>query len=87
MYENGVLAFVDVNFLVDIHIRALEDESTCGRYLCFNQIMNTEDEATKLAHSLSPLISLPPRCLHFLNNYYVINHSLLRAIGNHVVRF
>ncbi|KAB2600325.1 cinnamoyl-CoA reductase 2-like [Pyrus ussuriensis x Pyrus communis] len=61
MYENGVLAFVDVNFLVDIHIRALEDESTCGRYLCFNQIVNTEDEAIKLAHSLSPLISLPPR--------------------------
>ncbi|XP_012071595.1 cinnamoyl-CoA reductase-like SNL6 [Jatropha curcas] len=61
MYENGVLAFVEVNFLVDVHIRALEDRSTCGRYFCFNQIVNTEQEAVKLAQSLSPLIPLPPR--------------------------
>lgn len=61
MYENGVLAFVDVNFLVNVHIRAFEDRSTCGRYFCFNQIVNTEEEAIKLAQSLSPLISLPAR--------------------------
>ncbi|KAF3452887.1 hypothetical protein FNV43_RR03320 [Rhamnella rubrinervis] len=61
MYENGVLAFVDVNFLVDVHVRAFEDRSTCGRYFCFNQTVNTEEEAVKLAKSLSPLISLPPR--------------------------
>lgn len=61
MYENGVLAFVDVNFLADVHIRAFEDRSTCGRYFCFNQIVNTEEEAFKLAQSLSPLIPLPPR--------------------------
>lgn len=60
MYENGVLAFVDVNFLADVHIRAFEDQSTCGRYFCFNQIVHTEEEAVKLAQSLSPLISLPP---------------------------
>ncbi|KAL7168752.1 hypothetical protein ACSBR2_033902 [Camellia fascicularis] len=61
MYENGVLAIVDVNFLADVNIRAFEDLSTCGRYFCFNQIVNTEEEAVKLAESLSPLISLPPR--------------------------
>ncbi|KAI7993004.1 Cinnamoyl-CoA reductase-like SNL6 [Camellia lanceoleosa] len=61
MYENGVLAIVDVNFLADVNIRAFEDPSTCGRYFCFNQIVNTEEEAVKLAESLSPLISLPPR--------------------------
>jgi nucleoside-diphosphate-sugar epimerase len=61
MYENGVLAFVDVDFLVDVHIRALEDSSTCGRYFCFNQIVNTEQEAVKLAEKLSPLISIPSR--------------------------
>ncbi|KAJ8767333.1 hypothetical protein K2173_017377 [Erythroxylum novogranatense] len=60
MYENGVLAFVDVNFLVDVHIQAFENRSTSGRYFCFNQIVNTEQEAVKLAQSLSPLISLPP---------------------------
>ncbi|KAK6942361.1 NAD(P)-binding domain [Dillenia turbinata] len=60
MYENGVLACVDVKFLADAHIRALEDNSTCGRYFCFNKIVNTEEEALKLAQSLTPLISTPP---------------------------
>ncbi|KAL9362682.1 hypothetical protein Peur_045467 [Populus x canadensis] len=61
MYENGVLAYVDVNFLADVHIRAFQDRSTCGRYFCFNQTVTTEEEAVKLAQSLNPLISLPPR--------------------------
>ncbi|KAF8053373.1 hypothetical protein N665_1424s0014 [Sinapis alba] len=61
MYENGVLAYVDVKFLADVHIRAFEDVSACGRYFCFNQIVNTEEEALKLVKSLSPLIPMPPR--------------------------
>ncbi|XVE98656.1 hypothetical protein REPUB_Repub03eG0125800 [Reevesia pubescens] len=59
MFENGVLAVVDVSFLADVHIRAFEDSSTIGRYFCFNQIVNTEEEAVKLAQTLSPLLSLP----------------------------
>lgn len=61
MYVNGVLAFVDVNFLADVHIRAFEDRSTIGRYFCFNQIVNSDKEALKLAQSLTPLISIPSR--------------------------
>ncbi|CAH8355695.1 unnamed protein product [Eruca vesicaria subsp. sativa] len=61
MYENGVLAYVDVKFLADVHIRAFEDVSACGRYFCFNQIVKTEEEALKLVESLSPLIPMPPR--------------------------
>lgn len=61
MYENGVLAFVDVSFLAEVHIRAFENQSTCGRYFCFNKIVNTEEEAVKLVRSLSPLIFLPPK--------------------------
>ncbi|KAJ4899034.1 Tetratricopeptide repeat protein [Raphanus sativus] len=61
MYENGVLAYVDAKFLADVHIRAFEDVSACGRYFCFNQIVNTEEEALKLVQSLSPLIPMPPR--------------------------
>lgn len=61
MYENGVLAYVDVSFLADVHIRAFEDQSTSGRYFCFSQIVNTQEEAVKLAQSLSPLMSLPTR--------------------------
>ncbi|KAK4431914.1 putative anthocyanidin reductase [Sesamum alatum] len=61
MYVNGVLATVDINFLVDVHIRAFEDSSTSGRYLCFDHIVNSEAEAVKLAKCLSPLISIPSR--------------------------
>ncbi|KAG7567473.1 NAD(P)-binding domain superfamily [Arabidopsis thaliana x Arabidopsis arenosa] len=61
MYENGVLAYVDVEFVADVHIRAFEDTSACGRYFCFNQIVNTEEEALKLVQTLSPLIPMPPR--------------------------
>ncbi|XP_023530490.1 cinnamoyl-CoA reductase-like SNL6 isoform X2 [Cucurbita pepo subsp. pepo] len=64
--ENSVstisyLKVVDVKFLVDVHIRAMEDSSTGGRYFCFDQIVNSEDETIKLANTLRPLISIPPR--------------------------
>ncbi|XP_065848648.1 cinnamoyl-CoA reductase-like SNL6 [Euphorbia lathyris] len=59
MYENGVLAIVEVSFLVDVHIRALEDGTTCGRYFCFNEIVNTPQQALQLAQTLTPLISFP----------------------------
>ncbi|XP_077236752.1 cinnamoyl-CoA reductase-like SNL6 [Tasmannia lanceolata] len=61
MCENGVLASVDVNYLVNVHIRAFEDKSSSGRYFCFNHIVNSEKDAIRLAKSLSPLISLPSR--------------------------
>lgn len=66
MYENGVLAYVDVEFVADVHIRAFEDTSACGRYFCFNQIVNTEDEALKLVQTLSPLIPMPPKYIFLL---------------------
>ncbi|XP_058113944.1 cinnamoyl-CoA reductase-like SNL6 [Magnolia sinica] len=61
MCERGVLAIVDVNFLVDCHIRAFENRSACGRFFCYNQVMRTDEDAIKLAESLSPLISMPAR--------------------------
>ncbi|KAL9271451.1 Cinnamoyl-CoA reductase-like SNL6-like protein [Drosera capensis] len=60
MYENGVLAYVDVDYLVDAHIRAFEDPSATGRYLCYNHVVNNEEETSKLVKGLSPLLSFPP---------------------------
>ncbi|ESQ46330.1 hypothetical protein EUTSA_v10000650mg [Eutrema salsugineum] len=48
MYESGVLAYVDVEFVADVHIRAFEDTSAC-------------DAALKLVEILSPLIPMPAR--------------------------
>nr|GMD28794.1 cinnamoyl-CoA reductase-like SNL6 [Ipomoea batatas] len=61
MFENGLLAVVDVEFLADVHVRAFADHSTCGRYFCFSRSVTTEEEAVKLAQSLSPLIPLPAK--------------------------
>lgn len=70
MYENGVLAYVDVEFVADVHIRAFEDTSACGRYFCFNQIVNTEEEALKLVQTLSPLIPMPPGYILFFTRFF-----------------
>lgn len=63
MYEDGVFVTVDLEFLVDAHICVYEDVSSYGRYLCFNHIINTQDDAVQLARKLTPAASssLPHR--------------------------
>lgn len=57
MYEDGVFVTVDLEFLVDAHICVYEDVSSYGRYLCFNHIINTQDDAVQLARKLTPAAS------------------------------
>ncbi|CAN4128143.1 unnamed protein product [Withania somnifera] len=57
MYEDGVFVTVDLNFLVEAHICVFEEISTYGRYLCFNHIINQNEDAIKLANMISPLSS------------------------------
>ncbi|KAK2658359.1 hypothetical protein Ddye_004892 [Dipteronia dyeriana] len=52
MYEDGLFVTVDLNYLVDAHICVFEDVSSYGRYLCFNQIINCNHHAHKLANTL-----------------------------------
>lgn len=62
MYEDGVFVTVDLDFLVDAHICVYEDISSYGRYLCFNHIINTHDDAVHLARKLTPSApSMPQR--------------------------
>ncbi|KAF5759698.1 putative cinnamoyl-CoA reductase [Helianthus annuus] len=62
MYEDGVFVTVDLKFLVDSHICVFEDVSAYGRYLCFNRVVNCNEDAVKLAQILLPpdVSSLPP---------------------------
>ncbi|OIT22355.1 PREDICTED: cinnamoyl-CoA reductase-like SNL6 isoform X2 [Nicotiana attenuata] len=59
MYEDGVFVTVDLDFLVDAHICVYEEIATYGRYLCFNHIINQQQDAFQLAKMLSPLSSPP----------------------------
>ena len=54
MYEDGVMASVDLRFYVDAHICVFEDVSSYGRYLCFNHVINCNEDAMKLARMLLP---------------------------------
>ncbi|WVZ10884.1 hypothetical protein V8G54_015414 [Vigna mungo] len=54
MYEDGVFVTVDLPFLVDAHICVFEEVSSYGRYLCFNHIINTQEDAVQLAQKLTP---------------------------------
>lgn len=55
MYEDGVFVTVDQRFFVDSQICVFEDVSSYGRYLCFNHVINCNEDAMRLA-----LILLPP---------------------------
>lgn len=51
MYENGVLATVDVNTLAKAHVRVYEEmnKTAFGRYICFDKVITREYEAEDLA--------------------------------------
>lgn len=72
MYEQGVLVAVDLKFLVDAHICIFEDDSSYGRYLCFNHVINCHKDAVKLAAMFMP--SPPQRYI-----IIIIVHDLTRS--------
>ena len=56
MYESGVLATVEVNRLAEAHVcvfEAMNKTSAGGRYICFDEIIQEEEEAEKLAREIS----------------------------------
>ncbi|KAB2011598.1 hypothetical protein ES319_D09G031000v1 [Gossypium barbadense] len=55
MYANGLLATVDVRRLAEAHVSVFEAMKTTtafGRYICFDRIIQCEDEAEKLADEI-----------------------------------
>ncbi|XP_062106861.1 cinnamoyl-CoA reductase-like SNL6 isoform X2 [Humulus lupulus] len=55
MYKNGLLASVDVNRLAEAHVCVYEamNKTTGGRYICFDEIINDEEGAEKLAKEIN----------------------------------
>lgn len=54
MYTNSLLATVDVTKLAKAHVCVYEGmkENASGRYICFDRVISTVDEATKLASEI-----------------------------------
>ncbi|GMP79521.1 hypothetical protein CsSME_00035026 [Camellia sinensis var. sinensis] len=61
MYEDGVFVTVDLNSLADAHICVFEDVSSYGRYLCFSHVINSTEDAIKMAQMLDPASPQPQR--------------------------
>lgn len=51
MYTYGLLATVDIDKLAKAHVRVFEDmkKTATGRYICFDQVIEREDEVEELA--------------------------------------
>lgn len=60
MYENGVLVTVDLKFIADAHICVFEDTAAFGRYLCFDRVINCNQDALELTRMLLPPSQSPP---------------------------
>ncbi|XVF14093.1 hypothetical protein REPUB_Repub09cG0027600 [Reevesia pubescens] len=54
MYANGLLATVDVSRLAEAHVSVFEamNKTAFGRYICFDQVIEREEEAEKLASEI-----------------------------------
>lgn len=50
MYETGLLASVDVDRLAKAHVCVFEamNQTTSGRYICFDQVIKAEEDVEKL---------------------------------------
>eukprot|EP00252_Welwitschia_mirabilis_P006690 TRINITY_DN1758_c0_g1_i1.p1 TRINITY_DN1758_c0_g1~~TRINITY_DN1758_c0_g1_i1.p1 ORF type:complete len:239 (+),score=52.68 TRINITY_DN1758_c0_g1_i1:265-981(+) len=61
MYEDGVLATVDVRFLAEVQLCLLDESEAYGRYICYDRVINSAETAVALARALKPLLTLPER--------------------------
>uniref|UniRef100_A0A2P2JC68 3-beta hydroxysteroid dehydrogenase/isomerase domain-containing protein n=1 Tax=Rhizophora mucronata TaxID=61149 RepID=A0A2P2JC68_RHIMU len=61
MYEDGVFVTVDLKFITNAHICAFEDIASYGRYLCFNHVINCNEDSINLCNMLSPLSKYSPQ--------------------------
>jgi nucleoside-diphosphate-sugar epimerase len=60
MFEDGVFVTVDAEFFADAQICIFEDPSAYGRYLCFDNVINRQEDAIKLSKMLAPSTPCPP---------------------------
>jgi hypothetical protein len=54
MYSNGLLATIDVKKVVEAHVCVFKEMNgnAYGRYICFDNVINAQSEADKLAKDI-----------------------------------
>lgn len=57
MFSEGLLATVDLETVADAHVSVYEAVA-CGRYICYDHIVQRSEEIKELARQLNVRISL-----------------------------
>ena len=62
MYADGLLASVDISRLAKAHLCVFEEmkRTATGRYICFDQILQSRDEIQELAQKTGRDINITP---------------------------
>ncbi|KAL5860480.1 hypothetical protein ACOSQ3_001790 [Xanthoceras sorbifolium] len=80
MYANGLMATVDVMRLAEAHVCVYEamNKTAFGRYICFDRVIQIEDEAEKLAQEMGmPANKLcGDACDHIPSHFELSNKKL-----------
>lgn len=88
MYSNGLLATVDVKKVAEVHAcvyKEMNGGNAYGRYICFDNVINTQIEAEKLAKD----IGMPKEKIcgeedasnDFLHRFQLSNGKLCRLMS------
>ncbi|OMP11911.1 3-beta hydroxysteroid dehydrogenase/isomerase [Corchorus capsularis] len=89
MYGVGLLATVDVRRLAEAHVSVFEAMNTtaCGRYICFDQVIGTEEEAEKLAKEMGmPANKICGNSFDFIPNRFELSNKKLDNLMSRTLR-
>ncbi|KAK2661761.1 hypothetical protein Ddye_000335 [Dipteronia dyeriana] len=89
MYTNGVLATVDVMRLADSHVCLYEEmnKTASGRYICFDRVIESEDEAEKLAKEMGmPVNKLCGNACENIPCHFKLSNKKLTSLMSRTIR-
>ncbi|KAH7577353.1 hypothetical protein JRO89_XS01G0239500 [Xanthoceras sorbifolium] len=91
MYANGLMATVDVMRLAEAHVCVYEamNKTAFGRYICFDRVIQIEDEAEKLAQEMGmPANKLcGDACDHIPSHFELSNKKLTSLMSRTLTRY
>ncbi|GMI86904.1 hypothetical protein like AT5G14700 [Hibiscus trionum] len=83
MYANGLLATVDVIRLAEAHVSVYEamNRRASGRYICFDRIIERDEEAEKLASEIGmPTHKIFGNSLEFIPTHFQLSNKKLNDL-------
>ncbi|XP_022773681.1 cinnamoyl-CoA reductase-like SNL6 [Durio zibethinus] len=88
-YVNGLLATVDVSRLAEAHVSVFEamNKTAFGRYICFDQVIDREEEAEKLASEIGiPASKICGNSFDFVPSHFELSNKKLNSLMSKTLR-